>query len=217
MYVICACSETCFTGFQGVQRDANMLVPDAQQPPADQDNELLLYKHALEYRYKQVWFQCIQIINWYILVHTKDIRVRTWYIQFRTEYVPSTSYNWWCFPYSSWACSGLCFDYVWLCGVGVSAVCSPVPLLHWGGLPCCWLGRLLDSTGTALLQLPPAPKGWKKAKRLEAWQSRRLRIGRILPVKRQTSVGKRLVMAARMKVPEMKCELELYEYVLIRT
>jgi hypothetical protein len=29
-----------------------MLVPDAQQPPADQDNELLLYKHALEYRYK---------------------------------------------------------------------------------------------------------------------------------------------------------------------
>ncbi len=39
MYVICACSETCFTGFQGVQRDANMLVPDAQQPPADQDND----------------------------------------------------------------------------------------------------------------------------------------------------------------------------------
>ena len=27
--------------------------------------------------------------------------------------------------------------------------------------------------------------------------------------------GRRLVMAARMMVPEMKCELELYEYVLV--
>ena len=30
-------SEPCFTGFRGVLRDANMLVSDAQQPPADQD------------------------------------------------------------------------------------------------------------------------------------------------------------------------------------
>ena len=31
-------SEPRFTGFRGVpQRDANMLVPDAQQPPADLD------------------------------------------------------------------------------------------------------------------------------------------------------------------------------------
>ena len=30
--------EPCrFTGFRGVQRDANMQVPDAQQPPADLD------------------------------------------------------------------------------------------------------------------------------------------------------------------------------------
>ena len=48
-----------------------------------------------------------------------------------------------------------------------------------------------------------------------AGQSRRLRIGRILPAKRQTSVGRRLVMAARVMVPEMKCELDLYEYVLV--
>ncbi len=32
-------SETCLTGFQGVLRDANMLVPDAQQPPVDQDSD----------------------------------------------------------------------------------------------------------------------------------------------------------------------------------
>ncbi len=38
-----------------------------------------------------------------------------------------------------------------------------------------------------------------------------------LPAKRQTSVGRRLVMATRMMVPEMKCELELYAYVLVRT
>jgi hypothetical protein len=38
-----------------------------------------------------------------------------------------------------------------------------------------------------------------------------------LPAKRQTSVGRRLVMAARMMVPEMKCELELYAYVLVWT
>ena len=30
-------SEPCFEGFRGVLRDANMLVPDAQQPPADLD------------------------------------------------------------------------------------------------------------------------------------------------------------------------------------
>ncbi len=30
-------SEPCFTGFRGVRRDANMLVPDIQQPPADPD------------------------------------------------------------------------------------------------------------------------------------------------------------------------------------
>ncbi len=47
-------------------------------------SELLLYKHALEYRYKQVRFQCIQRINWYILVHTWYIRVRTWYVPCRT-------------------------------------------------------------------------------------------------------------------------------------
>ncbi len=29
--------ELCFTGFRGVHRDSNLLVPDAQQPPADQD------------------------------------------------------------------------------------------------------------------------------------------------------------------------------------
>jgi hypothetical protein len=37
MYLVCTCSETCFTGFWAVLRDANILVPDAQQPPADQD------------------------------------------------------------------------------------------------------------------------------------------------------------------------------------
>ncbi len=50
-----------------------------------------------------------------------------------------------------------------------------------------------------------------------AWQMRRLRIGRILPAKRLTSVRRRLVMATSMMVPEMKCELELYEYVLVQT
>ncbi len=45
----------------------------------------------------------------------------------------------------------------------------------------------------------------------------RLLIGRILPAKHRTSVGRRLVMAARTMVPEMKCELELYEYVLVQT
>ena len=38
-----------------------------------------------------------------------------------------------------------------------------------------------------------------------------------LPAKRQTSFGRRLVMAARMMVPEMKCELDLYECVLVQT
>ena len=46
---------------------------------------------------------------------------------------------------------------------------------------------------------------------------RRLRIGRILPAKRRTSVGRRLVTAARVMVPEMKCELDLYEYILVQT
>ncbi len=46
-----------------------------------------------------------------------------------------------------------------------------------------------------------------------AWQSRRLWIGRILPAKRQTSVGRRLVGATRVMVPE----LDLYEYVLVHT
>ncbi len=39
----------------------------------------------------------------------------------------------------------------------------------------------------------------------------------MLPAKRQTSVGRRLVTAARVMVPEMKCELDLYEYVLVQT
>ncbi len=37
MYLVCTCSETCSTGFRGVLLDANMLVPDAHYPPADQD------------------------------------------------------------------------------------------------------------------------------------------------------------------------------------
>jgi hypothetical protein len=40
---------------------------------------------------------------------------------------------------------------------------------------------------------------------------------RILPAKRRTSVRRRLVTAARVMVPEMKCELDLYEYVLVQT
>ena len=32
MYLVCTASEPRFTGFQGVQHDANMQVPDAQQP-----------------------------------------------------------------------------------------------------------------------------------------------------------------------------------------
>ena len=47
--------------------------------------------------------------------------------------------------------------------------------------------------------------------------SMRLWIGMILPAKRWTSVGRRLVKAARVMVPEMKCELDLYEYVLVQT
>ena len=38
-----------------------------------------------------------------------------------------------------------------------------------------------------------------------------------LPKKPRTRVGRRLVMAARMMVPEMKCELDLYECVLVQT
>jgi hypothetical protein len=43
MYLVCTCtylffaSEPCFTGFRGLLCDENMLVPDAQQPSADQD------------------------------------------------------------------------------------------------------------------------------------------------------------------------------------
>ena len=43
MYYVCTCntfflfSEPSFTGFVKVQRDASMLVPDAQQPPANLD------------------------------------------------------------------------------------------------------------------------------------------------------------------------------------
>ena len=38
LYIPASASEPCFTGFQGVLCDAKMQVPDAQQPPADQDN-----------------------------------------------------------------------------------------------------------------------------------------------------------------------------------
>ncbi len=36
-YIPAFASEPSFTGFRGVLRDANMPVPDAQHPPADQD------------------------------------------------------------------------------------------------------------------------------------------------------------------------------------
>ncbi len=39
MYFVCTASEPCFTGFQGVQRNANMQVPDAQQPAQDNDRD----------------------------------------------------------------------------------------------------------------------------------------------------------------------------------
>ncbi len=52
MYVVCACYETLFTDFQGVLRDGNMLVPDAQQPPADQDNDNILYRKLLRFTRK---------------------------------------------------------------------------------------------------------------------------------------------------------------------
>ena len=48
-------------------------------------SELILYKHALEYRYKQFYLQCIQRMNWYILVHTKYIQVQTKYVPNHTE------------------------------------------------------------------------------------------------------------------------------------
>jgi hypothetical protein len=38
-FVTASASETCLTGFREVLLDANMLVPDAQQPPVDQDND----------------------------------------------------------------------------------------------------------------------------------------------------------------------------------
>ncbi len=50
-----------------------------------------------------------------------------------------------------------------------------------------------------------------------AWWLRRLWIGRILPAKRKTSIRRRLMSAKRVMVPEMKCELDLYEYVLVQT
>jgi hypothetical protein len=37
--MVCTRSETCLRGFQEVLRDANMLVPDAQHQPADQDKD----------------------------------------------------------------------------------------------------------------------------------------------------------------------------------
>jgi hypothetical protein len=37
LYIPAFASEPWFTGFRGVLRDANMLVPDAQHPPADPD------------------------------------------------------------------------------------------------------------------------------------------------------------------------------------
>jgi hypothetical protein len=37
LYITAFASEPCFTGFQEVLRDANILLPDAQQPPADPD------------------------------------------------------------------------------------------------------------------------------------------------------------------------------------
>ena len=39
MYLVCTASEPSFTGFQGVQHDANMQVPDAQQPAQDNDRD----------------------------------------------------------------------------------------------------------------------------------------------------------------------------------
>jgi hypothetical protein len=39
LHITASASETCLTGFRGVPRDANMLVPYVQQPPADQDND----------------------------------------------------------------------------------------------------------------------------------------------------------------------------------
>ena len=79
MYLVCTCtyllfkfaSEPSFTGFRDVWRNANMSVPDAQAhkdaleggflPSMTEEeqkrftpSELLLYKHALEYRYKLV-------------------------------------------------------------------------------------------------------------------------------------------------------------------
>ena len=39
LYIPSSASEPRFTGFQGVLCDANMQVPDAQQPPADQNND----------------------------------------------------------------------------------------------------------------------------------------------------------------------------------
>ena len=71
LYIPAFASEPSFTGFRGVLRDANMPVPDAQAhkdaleggflPSMTEEeqkrftpSELLLYKHALEYRYKLV-------------------------------------------------------------------------------------------------------------------------------------------------------------------
>jgi hypothetical protein len=37
LYITAFASEPCFTGFQEVLRDANILLPDVQQSPADPD------------------------------------------------------------------------------------------------------------------------------------------------------------------------------------
>ena len=80
LYIPAFASEPSFTGFRGVLRDANMPVPDAQAhkdaleggflPSMTEEeqkrftpSELLLYKHALEYRS--------------IIVHTKYILMFT--------------------------------------------------------------------------------------------------------------------------------------------
>ncbi len=71
LYIPAFASEPSFTEFRDVLRDANMPVPDAQAhkdaleggflPSMTEEeqkrftpSELLLYKHALEYRYKLV-------------------------------------------------------------------------------------------------------------------------------------------------------------------
>jgi hypothetical protein len=54
------------------------------------------------------------------------------------------------------------------------------------------------------LNSEPCNAGFRLACQSVIWQSRRLQIGRILPAKRQTSVGRRLVRVARVIVPDWK-------------